>query len=239
VLLKCFKGCDFEAIIFALGFERDLYLASGSVRVAKDAGHERKDRIACASLLWDSALPAVGTLAHEYLRSRGIRIEPPWTLRFSMLKHRPSGLWLPAMVAAVVDVNAEFVGIHRTYLRPDGNGKANVEPVKMSLGPIGGGAVRLSPISENLILCEGIETGLSIAQAIPDASVWVALSSSGLRIIELPRQVRTVTIAADNDETGEKARAVAQRLVGEGRTVRIAQPSIGGFDFNDVLQKTH
>jgi hypothetical protein len=51
----------------------------------------------------------------------------------------------PAMVALVERVGCSIVGVHWTNLRSDGSSKANLPKdwQKRSLGPIGGGAVRL------------------------------------------------------------------------------------------------
>ena len=43
----------------------------------------------------------------------------------------------------------------------DGKGKAPVINPKMMIGRCGGGAVRLAPAGPELVLSEGIETGLS------------------------------------------------------------------------------
>ena len=90
------------------------------------------------------------------------------------MKHTPTGLWWPAMVGLVADAAGEPTAIHRTYLAPDGNGKANVPagPQKMAMGPCRGGAVRLAePTDGTLILAEGIETALSIMQ-VRGTAVW-------------------------------------------------------------------
>jgi hypothetical protein len=71
-----------------------------------------------------------------------------------------------------------FAGVHRTYLSPDGL-KAEVEPNKLSLGALAGGCVALGPLNPRLIICEGVETGLSILQAT-GASIWAALSTDGM-----------------------------------------------------------
>lgn len=139
------------------------------------------------------------------------------------------------MVACVEDYAGRFVGVHRTWLRPDGSGKAAVKPQKAALGPISGGAVRLAPtLSEKIILAEGIETGLSVFQATGVAT-WATLGTSGLRGLRLPDCVREAIIAADSDEPGERAACqAAARFMHEGRKVRIARPS-GAKDFNDRL----
>jgi len=64
---------------------------------------------------------------------------------------------------------------------------------------------------------------------------WAALSTSGLRALEPPREVRDVIVLADGDEAGEAAaQACAWRRKREGRRVRIARPP-RGLDFNDLL----
>ena len=53
---------------------------------------------------------------------------------------------------------------------------------------------------------------------------WAALSTSGLRTLELPDHVRDVVVLADGDEPGEAAaRDAALRWKREGRRVRTAQ----------------
>jgi phage/plasmid primase-like uncharacterized protein len=106
------------------------------------------------------------------------------------------------------------------------------------LGPVRGCAVRLARASDALVIAEGIETALSVMQATGTAA-WAALSATGLRLIELPTMVRTVTIAADHDHNREgmkAAEALAARLLVERRHVTIARPPRAGLDFNDVLR---
>jgi hypothetical protein len=139
------------------------------------------------------------------------------------------------MVALVTrGTDGQAVAVHRTFLAPDGSGKAPVDPQKMMLGPCRGGAVRLAPAAEHLLVGEGIETCLAAMQAT-GLLVWAALSTSGLRTLDLPPEVREVTILADGDDPGEEAaRRAALRWKREGRRARIARPP-RGLDFNDVL----
>jgi hypothetical protein len=84
----------------------------------------------------------------RYLRARKIDLPPPSSLRYAPLCMHPTARrYLPAMVAMVEHIERGVVGVHRTYLRTDGPGKAAVAPAKASLGPIGGGAVRLGLLS--------------------------------------------------------------------------------------------
>ena len=139
------------------------------------------------------------------------------------------------MVALVTrGVDDMPLAIHRTFLARDGSGKAPVDPQKMMLGPCRGGAVRLAPAGDVLMVGEGIETCLAAMQATGHPA-WAALSTSGLRALDLPNDVRDVIVLADGDDAGEAAaRDAALRWKREGRRVRIAHPP-QGMDFNDML----
>jgi hypothetical protein len=104
----------------------------------------------------------------------------------------------------------------------------------MMLGPCRGGVVRLDKSDGAVLVGEGIETGLAVMQVTGEPA-WASLSTSGLRNLDLPDRIRTVTILADNDEPGEAAaNASARRWKKEGRRVRIARPGLAK-DFNDLL----
>jgi hypothetical protein len=192
-----------------------------------------------ARRLWYEALPATGTVVETYLSRRGLDGPLPPTIRFSpRLWHAETGQHWPAMLAAVARwPGTRVVAVHRTYLTPDGH-KASVSPVKKSLGPCSGGAVRLARFGgERLAITEGIETGLSVqlATGIP---TWAALSAAGMRSLALPALplAGEVLIAADGDETGLRAaHSAAARWHAEGRHVWIAAPPRG--DWNDVLRE--
>jgi putative DNA primase/helicase len=85
------------------------------------------------------------------------------------------------------------------------------------------------------MLGEGIETCLSAMQAT-GLPAWAALSTAGLRSLELPSAVLDIVVLADGDDAGEvAARLAANSLKRQGRRVRIARPPYG-LDFNDILQ---
>jgi hypothetical protein len=139
------------------------------------------------------------------------------------------------MVALVTrGVDDAPLAIHRTFLACDGSGKASVDPQKMMLGPCRGGAVRLAPAGDVLMVGEGIETSLAAMQETGHPA-WAALSASGLRALGLPASVRDVIVLADGDPAGDSAaRDAALRWKREGRRVRIAHAP-DGMDFNDML----
>jgi putative DNA primase/helicase len=243
VLVRCHAGCTQERVIAALR-SRGLWEESGHRQlpcptlpvVASDlSNRDDAKRTKIALTIWQSATPAIGTLVETYLLSRGLHISPPLKLRFHAgLKHSSGGIW-PSMVALVTrGANDEPLAIHRTFLADDGGNKAPVDPQKMMLGPCRGGAVRLGVPADVLMVGEGIETCLAAMQATGNPA-WAALSTSGLRALCLPHDVRDVIVLADGDAPGEAAaQACALRWKREGRRVRIARPPFG-IDFNDLL----
>ena len=189
-----------------------------------------------AKKVWSESRPIDGTLAEIYLRGRGITCPLPGTLRFAPACRHVSGQDFPALVALVQGANAPAV--HRTYIRADGLGKSDVTPNKAMLGSTQGGAVRLTDHGPGpLVAAEGIETALSLASGLirDPATIWAALSTSGLRGLRLPPQPGRLIIAADGDTPGrEAARTLAVRAHGLGWDVSLL-PAPDGRDWNDVL----
>jgi hypothetical protein len=204
--------------------------------VERKPGQDDIRRSEVALAIWQSSKSAAGTPVEIYLASRGMYMSPPDTLRFHPgLKHSSGGVW-PAMVALVTNgMDGTPLAIHRTFLALDGGGKAPVTPQKMMLGPCRGGAVRLAEPGNLLMVGEGIETCLA-AMLASGHPTWAALSTSGLRSLDLPKELRDVIVLADGDEAGEAAaRECALRWKFQGRRVRIARPP-QGMDFNDMLR---
>ena len=195
MLVRCHAGCDQERVIAALR-TRGLWAENrphSLSRIARRTSVERKPdhddatRSEAALAIWQSSQPAQGTPVETYLASRGIDLPPPDALRFHAgLKHPSGGIW-PAMVALVTSgADGTPLAIHRTFLARDGGGKAPVDPQKMMLGPCRGGAVRLADPGDVLMVGEGIETCLAAMQATGHPA-WAALSTSGLRALDLPK----------------------------------------------------
>jgi hypothetical protein len=166
----------------------------------------------------------------------GHHLRPADSLRFHPACWHPSAKRLPAMIARIE--GAERFAVHRTYLRPDGSGKAGAEPAKAMLGAVAGGAVRLSQGAEALAVAEGIESALSLlcGPLCGAVAVWAALSTSGLAGLRLPATPGALIIAADGDAPGKAAAAkLAERACGLGWSVTLF-PAPDGRDWNDVLQ---
>jgi hypothetical protein len=242
LVLDCKKSaCAFLDILAAAGLRSGDYSAPDMATLAqreRDAKAEAEKRAEQAKRLWLEAQPIAGTVAEAYLRGRGISCPLPPTLRFhGACWHGPTAKRFPAMVAAVQ--GAGLPAVHRTYLRADGSGKADIEPAKAMLGATAGGAVRLAGGPSRLVVAEGIESGLSLLCGLLDgpATVWAALSTSGLRGLHLPTQAGRLTIACDGDGPGrEAAHALAERAHALGWQVGILDPGTGA-DFNDILTR--
>lgn len=241
VLVRCHAGCEQGRVIAALrgsGLWSDSHSPPWSACRKPAEGESDRDnarRTEAALSLWQAAKPAVATPIETYLVSRGIHLPPPDSLRFHPgLKHPSGGCW-PAMVALVTNGrDGTPIAVHRTFIARDGGCKAPVDPQKMMLGPCRGGAVRLADFGDVLMVGEGIETCLAVmfASGYP---AWAALSTSGMRSLDLPKDVRDVIVLSDGDDAGEAAaRDCAWRWKREGRRVRIAHPP-RGMDFNDLL----
>lgn len=239
-LVFCHACQDTDAVVTALQ-RRGLWRQSGSAATTPEPAPSAT--LSRAGLrvreLWIKAGPTPGSLVETYLRSRGIAVAIPATLRFlASARHSPSGLILPTMIAAItVWPDRKPCAVHRTFLAPDGLGKAKIDSPRMTLGPCVQGAVRLAEASDGVMVGEGIETCLAAMQAT-GRPAWAALSTSGMRRLLLPPHVKEVTLLADADAPGEAAaKDAAERWVREGRRVRIARPP-RGKDFNDLLLET-
>jgi len=138
--------------------------------------------------IWRESKPAAGTLVESYLAKRGIDVAmiggmPP-SLRFHPnlpSDSEPGSPSFPAMVAGVQDVDGKVRGIHRTFLDRTGEAKAPIgKQAKKMLGQCWGGCARFAAAGERLVIGEGIETCLSVMQALrlngDMTPVWAALS---------------------------------------------------------------
>lgn len=248
LIVHCHAGCARGDIIAELA-QRGLIDISPRTRggthrhLTRSAAIEPRcgsdaELIAVLPRKWDrmQSADAGGSPVPLYLASRGITIAPPPTLRWAPALRRLDGTYATAMVGLVEHVDHGVVGLHRTWIAADANGTWR-RTDRAGLGQVGGGAVRLSPAAETLMIGEGIETCLSAVQAT-GLPAWAALSAGGIVALRLPDMVRSIIVLADNDLNGVGQRAAqkaAQRWIAEGRRVRIALPLVPGMDMADVL----
>ncbi|HEY9871352.1 MAG TPA: toprim domain-containing protein [Candidatus Obscuribacterales bacterium] len=249
VWLTCFAGCD----------RRDVWAAiKGAGIVASDVRAERvtprrPPNNASARRIWDESrgiLPS-GPV-YRYLSNRGIRLcQIPGTLRYhpSLARWEQDGdKWAiagrhPAMVVRIDDPDGNFVTVHQTFLTHEGR-KAGIQPAKRikSTGiPLNGCAIRLFPVTDGLIIAEGVETALAL-HVMTGLPVWATISASLMKSLVLPASIQEVAIGVDLDLNGAGERAaneLAWRLQQEGRRVKLMIPpgtaSDKGIDWADVL----
>lgn len=198
--------------------------------------------------IWNDAGPIVRSPVAFYLEQRNInpikaeshviRFHPDCPFRLQDGITAP----LPAMVVLFRDiVSDEPCGIHRTALKPDGSGKADVPglggPKKM-LGRVKGAAIKLSADAEvttGLHIAEGIETGLT-GLSTGLAPVWALGSAGSIAAFPPLPGIEALTILADHDEAGLRAARVCAEAWSEaGCEASIIYPPVSGEDWNDAV----
>jgi putative DNA primase/helicase len=225
--LYCFSGCDSRDVLAALR-QRRLLPPESSWREPLD--------------IWREAVNAHGTPVELYLMRRGLALPPG----AEALRFHPAcpfaGSKTPAMLALVRNIESnEPQAIHRTALDHGGNKIAIDGKDRMALGPIGGGAIKLTAdenVTIALGIAEGIETSLSLQQ-LPEwmgSPVWSLISAGGIRKFPLLSGIETLAIAADHDSAGVRAAVeVAERW--QDREVLIFEARADGADLNDIVRE--
>ena len=190
--------------------------------------------------LISASQPLADTLAMEYLHRRklinlshttAVRFHPNCYVRPRSGSGRAA--W-PAMIAAVTDLDGRVTGAHRTWLNPDTRDKAPIDPPRKAMGHLLGNAVRLGAVDDVLAVGEGIETVLSLRQALPSLPLAAALSAAHLSAFLFPSGLRRLYIAVDRDHAGQRARrALTERAMAVGIEAIPLLPRLG--DFNEDL----
>ncbi len=185
--------------------------------------------------------PITGTIVETYLRKRGITaLHGTGALRFHpRCYYRPDSFsptetW-PAMIASVNDLDNRITGAHRTWLSPDGSGKAPIDTPRRAMGDLLGNAVRFDRATHVMAAGEGIETMLSLRMALPHMPMVAALSAAHLAAILFPATLRRLYIARDDDPAGDHAMAcLVERAQAVGIEAITLSPRLG--DFNEDLR---
>lgn len=202
-----------------------------------------------AKRLVNESRSMIGTLAEKYLsqhrhihhwKTDDIRFHPAVYSREDQQHH-------PAMIAIGRDKNGQVQTVQAVYLdNQSANKVAALSVQKRTFGSQKGAMVSLqksdSPSAMSFIT-EGIETGLSVREALKNGDVFAVLGKSNFRHLDPQSLKQTVVLCLDND--GPKTlidpliHASAKRLqAAEGKTVFIAMPSSTKTDFNDVIKTT-
>lgn len=198
-----------------------------------------------ARRLFGMSRPIPGTLAERYLAGRGILL----TARERALRFHPGCYCrdlvtgetqsLPALIAAVTSLEGRITGLQRTWLAPDGNGKAQVADPRRSLGQLLGNGIWLGLDPGTLVPVmasgEGFETMASLRTVMPALPVAAATSANHLAGLTFPPGCRRLYIAADADAAGRHGIERLSQRAGEAGILALAlRPQLG--DFNDDLR---
>jgi putative DNA primase/helicase len=219
---------------------------------AKDELADVRQRMAKARSIWQEAASTIeGTLVEVYLRVHR-RLDVPDNISGSVVRFHgkcPFGTaHYPCMVALVRNVISDREqSVHRTALRLDGSPlKLDGRTARLSLGPTGGGAIKISDNAEvtaGLTIGEGLETVIAAMMA-PTwyRPAWSLIDSGNLEKFPVLSGIESLTILVDHDRpdqhgrrAGQKAAAeCAQRWEAAGREVVAVIPIVEGEDVADV-----
>ena len=198
-----------------------------------------------AQRLFAMARPLAGTVAERYLCARRIvDLTGITALRFhARCRYRPvaddapdtPNAW-PALIAAVTAGDGTITGVQRAWLDPDNADKAPIAAPRKALGLLLGNGVRFGVARDLAAAGEGIETMLSLRQVAVDLPVIAALSANNLAALDLPKGLRRLYIARDDDAAGRRGvGTLATRARAAGIEVLTLDPMLG--DFNDDLRR--
>jgi hypothetical protein len=236
IAIKCHAGCERDAILDAIE-------AKGLVVRRRSGRHPEKKPP-------DSLFPEAQAvdLSLSYFQARGLDLAffPALScaVRFApRCWHTASKSERPALIAALTDEGGQVRAVQRLYLTPDRRAKAG-KP--MSLGKISGLAIKLGPATETLYVAEGLEDAMTAQQASEGtASAWAAAGSSNMPNLVVPDAVATVVFLGQNDKSDPTQRdktfeqnlaKAAQKLLAEGKAVRVAWPPASVKDINDLVK---
>jgi hypothetical protein len=189
---------------------------------------------------WSETKRAEGTLVETYLRSRGLPLPPgAATIRFHPAAyHHIAQKTMPAMCAAIQHVHTgRFLGVHRTFLEPDGRGKAKeADPARLVMGLQKDGAIMLHRPAPGGWhgFAEGIETALSghLLEGLP---VWALINAGNIMGFSGGRDITKALLFADRDAAGYRAaEGMARSFKGPFEAIA---PMLPGHDWNDELKR--
>lgn len=163
-----------------------------------------------------------------------------------------AGPMFPALHSAMRAASGAITACHVTFLDPAAPAKAPVDPPKLVYGEATGAVIEIAtgrpdPLPfwvatrpRPAVLCEGIETGLSLALALPEHRVWVggSITNMGNAPVGICC-VSALIVARDNNHGNAQAQnqldASLAKLEAHGKPLtEMASPV--GDDFNDLME---
>lgn len=251
--VRCLSGCSSIDIVNELK-QRGVWDGSQEFEQRPDTPRTDPNRHKMLALqIWQQAVDPRGTFVEEYLGWRGLVLPKPFA--GTLVRYHPrcptSSDVAPALIVLMRDLNDwEPCAIQRLFLAQDVGGKVWKSSAKM-LGPAGNACMSFAgpdETYEQLSVCEGFETGLSL-HTHGRGPVWALGSAGAIARFPVLADIATdlLTIYADHDEpnpkTGrppglEAALACKDRWRNQHqRNVSIIMPTNRGDDFASLGAK--
>lgn len=199
-----------------------------------------------AQQLAKESSPISGTLAEIYLKeTRGITNISGLNIRFHpnvFTDKKETIKNLPALLCIARDKEDKVQSVQAIYLDKNTLNKAKIHIDKKTFGAIGGAGVEISHGTKSdavTYITEGIETGLSVRDAVQNARVIASLGKQNMTSIGITLLTDKVVLCLDNDgksiHDDKVINETIERLKRHGKEVEIAIPNKKG-DFNDVAK---
>jgi hypothetical protein len=139
--------------------------------------------------------------------------------------------YLPTLVVPFRSVDDDAItGIHRIALEP-----FIAKPKRRMRGIVYRAAIKFDPISERLVVGEGVETCMA-AREMGYRPIWALGSTGNISFFPIMENVKTLLILGERgDASTEAINVCGTRWRKAGRRVRVVMPDLEFSDLNDVL----
>lgn len=199
-----------------------------------------------AETLYKSSKPINDTPAQKYLnKHRNITSRNETSLRYvknCYTYHGDKKTTVPALLAPTFDEKGKLNNIQVIRINPlDFNKDRQSKLKKQTLGPSNGYFCELNKNHNNGVtyIAEGVETGMSILEAKPEARVIVTFGVSNFKNIKFSLLGKDVCFCLDNDgDATYKNKSIHSGLKeaqNNNKNVSYIRPNKNGDDLNDEL----
>ncbi len=202
----------------------------------------RAEKVAKASLAWERSVP-ISRETHDacrpalrYLNSRNIAAKTA----AGVARYSPNVYGGPAIIFPARDSDGALTGIQAVLVDADGKKREHNGVYKYSRGVIANSAMTIagSRDSDPIIICEGPEDALSVAQAAGGAATVVCTFGKAGMATYVPPRASDVTILADPDlDVARVAEALAADASTKISVVRFIDLDAQTSDANDYLRE--
>jgi len=185
-------------------------------------------------MIWQQSVDPRGTIAEEYLRSRGLEIADD--IAGSVIRYHPpfycAGRTAAAMIALFRDIKTnEACGVSVTFLTKDAK-----KLDRRFFGKVGNGAIKFGDVTNTLSIGEGIESTLS-GMAMGYSPSWAVGSAGSIARFPVIEGITTLKIFGEKNDNGANANAIKElvkRWKNSGADIYAIEPK-NGNDLNDTL----